>query len=875
MKRFILIDAHAIIHRAYHALPPLTTPKGEMVNAVYGFTTMLLRILREEAPDYVAAAFDMPGPTFRHVAYERYKAQRPETPGDLASQFARVKAVLGAFGIPVIEKQGYEADDIIGAITKKLEKQKNIEIVIVTGDMDALQLVRPRVKVCAMQRGISETVLYDERAVRARYGFKPAQLIDFKGLKGDPSDNIPGVKGIGEKTATELIKRFGSVEGVYRALAAGTKHISSVVAEKLRKGEEDAALSKKLATIVLTVPMKFALKDALWKGMRDTAGAEKLFYELGFASVLKKMRGGIPGRQEKESKPRRGIQQQLLDVPSRVAPDVLREIGEFERLIKEGGGQKRWGLILLEGALFLITSLPRIVSVAPSLLKEESVRLFFETGNFVVHDGKSLLKFLRAAGVESLRMRMNFDIMLAAYVVHAYGRDFSYAAIATRELGRLVSPDMSDELLHFFEIADALEKKLSEGKLRFVFKEIEMPLIPILADMEERGVGVDREVLAALGKRVNKKIALLAKKIWTSGGERFNINSPPQLSKILFEKLGLRVHGLRKTEKGGVISTRESELEKLRDEHPIVKYILEYRELAKLKTTYIEALPALIQEKSGRVHTTFNQTGTATGRLSSSNPNLQNIPAMSLLGREIRKAFIARAGFTFISCDYSQIELRVAAHLAHDEKMIDAFRKGIDIHRATAAEVYNVPSEKVTPELRRAAKTLNFGVLYGMGPQAFAEATGMSRADAQKFIEEYFHDFSGVREYIERIKEFVKEHGYAETLFGRRRSIPEINSPNWQIRREAERMAINHPIQGTATGDIIKLAMIKIDEWIRREKREEDAQLLLQVHDELLFEVKENAASEIGEKIKTLMENVVVLDVPLAVDTKIGTRWGD
>ena len=506
------------------------------------------------------------------------------------------------------------------------------------------------------------------------------------------------------------------------------------------------------------------------------------------------------------------------------------------------------------------------------LLREAAVRKFFaERHDFYVYDAKSLIHFFRP---HKISFTSAFDLLLAAYVAEPFSHDFSYRAIAARELG-VTAGDLGGLLGHFFAAADALGQKLEQGELRFIFEKIEIPLSTILAEMEERGVAIDRGFLRKLGKMVSKKIEDTTGEIYALSGEEFNINSSQQLSQILFEKLGLKPYGLRKTEKGGVVSTRESELEKLRSEHPIVAKVLDYRELAKLKSTYIEALPALVDEKTGRLHTTFNQTGTATGRLSSLNPNLQNIPIMSEIGREIRKAFVAKSGFVLASFDYSQIELRVAAHLANDRKMIEAFKRGLDIHKMTAAEIYNVPLEQVTPELRRAAKTLNFGVLYGMGPQAFAESTGVAREQAKKFIDEYFSDFSGVRDYIERTKEFAAQNGYVETLYGRRRWIPETHSPNWRIRREAERMAVNTPIQGTATGDIIKLAMIAVDKWIKKEKLEEDIQMLLQVHDELIFEIKESAVKKAAPIIRKIMEEAVELKVPLEVDVKVGKNWGE
>lgn len=865
MKKLILIDTHAIIHRAYHALPPLSSPSGEPTNAVYGFTTILLRILRELKPDYIAAAFDLPGPTFRHVAYERYKAQRPETPSDLSSQFGKVREILQAFGIPIFEKPGFEADDIIGTISKKMEAKKDLETVIVTGDLDALQLVSSSVKVFTMKKGITETVIYDENAVRERYGLGPLQVIDYKGLKGDPSDNIPGVKGIGEKTASELIKNFGSIEELYRALEKGSKKISASVAEKLRKGKEDARFSKELATINRGVPLEVEIEALRW---RDDGGVRvrEIFQKFGFLSLLKRLEGG------KEAV---SVQASLLSPtpPKNAKIEELQTRDEFVRFSKKHHGEN-FGLILHGKSLVLIPkNAAELFLLGEKPLSDKEVKKFFESSGFFCHDAKSIIHFLKQYSIELGKIR--FDTLLAAYITSITGRDFSYFAVASRELGRLITPDSREEFIHFFEVLRSLEEKLSAGRLKKILEEIEIPLVRILAQMEERGIGVDTKFLAEFSEKLERELSALTKEIYKLSGESFNINSSQQLSKILFEKLKIKTLGLRKTEKGGVISTRESELEKLRDLHPIIGKILEYRELTKLKSTYVDALPELMNGKTGRLHTTFNQTGTATGRLSSQNPNLQNIPIMSEYGREVRKAFVAEKGFSLVSFDYSQIELRVAAHIADDKKMIDAFKKGLDIHKLTAAEIYNVSLEKVTPELRRAAKTLNFGVLYGMGPNSFAESTGFSREKAREFIDEYFKDFSGIADYIANTKRFVEENGYVETIFGRRRYIPEIHSPNWQLKREAERMAINMPIQGSATGDIVKLAMIKVDEWLKKEKLEDDARMLLQVHDELLFEIKKDLIEKVTPKIKKIMENTTKLKVPLVVDVKIGTNWGE
>ncbi len=902
MKRFILIDAHAVIHRAYHAIPPLTAPSGEVVHAVYGFTSILLRILRELKPDYIAAAFDMPGPTFRHIAYERYKAQRPAAPSDLISQFALVKEVLASMQISIFQKSGFEADDIIGTIVEKLKSEKQLEIIIVTGDMDMLQLVRPRVKVYTPKKGISETVIYDEKEVMARFGFKPEQMIDYKGLRGDPSDNIPGVKGVGEKTATELIKKFGSIEKIYKALKNGsrrspqdgTKEISSSIAAKLSEGEEDARFSRALATIRTNVPIKFDLPATHWQEGAGARDVVVLFQKLGFHTLLKRMSSATVEKASVALQALPGMEPTTTGLTSglNTAKEIVKK-QDWDAFAKTAEREEQIGIIFFspslknakkqgiekesmvrhthhkkEAVFFILPSTKKVYSCSNRTMMNP---LFFEKKRqWVSHDAKKLLHYFSKSNV--VLHTIEFDMMLAAYLVGDLSRNFSYLAIAARELGRLVSENETEEYQHFFDIAVLLKQKLKERNLGRVFSEIELPLISVLKKMEERGVLLDSSYLAKLSRELDSDLSGITKKIYKHAREEFNINSSQQLSVILFEKLGIKTQGLRKTEKGGVISTGASELEKLRKDHPIISQILDYRELMKLKTTYVDVLPLLVNSATGRLHTTFHQTGTATGRLSSSDPNLQNIPIMSEYGKKVRRAFIAKNKYLLVSLDYSQIELRVSAELAGDEKMIAAFREGKDIHALTAAEVYNVSYDKVTPDLRRAAKTLNFGILYGMGSQALSDSTGMSREEAKRFIEEYFKDFSQVASYIASVKQFAQDHGYVENFFGRRRYIPEIYSPNWQLKREAERMAVNMPIQGTAA-DVVKKAMIAVDQWVGDEKKEDEGEMLLQVHDELLFEIKKEKAKEFGTELKNIMEHVVSFRVPLVVDVKIGPNW--
>ena len=802
MKKLILIDSHALIHRAYHALPPLTTKGGELVNAVYGFTSILIKTISNFKPDYIVAAFDAPGATFRHEEYKEYKATRVKAPDDLYAQIPRVKEILTAFNIPFFEKSGFEADDIIGTISKNL-KGKDIEVLILTGDMDNFQLVGKNIKVLySPPSAAKEQIIYDAKKIEERFeGLKPDQIIDFKGLKGDPSDNIPGIKGIGEKTAITLLQQFGTIESLYKAVEKNkVDGLSVLILEKLKAGKDAAFFSKKLATIKQNVPLKFNLK----KSEFGKFNKEKLF-------------------------------------------NVLRELG-FVSLISRLGGQK-----------------PDTASRQGILAMPPSVGI----KGRISYDFKSFIK--TPAGKNTTIGKDDFDVMIAAYVLNPGERDYSLEKLSLREFGAVLP-----EAEAVSKLAPIFQNRLIETETEKVFREIEMPLIPVLAKMEFLGIKIDIRKLKNLKKNLDKELKKLEKNIYELAGGKFNINSPRQLSEILFIKLNisgaLKGGRIRKTP-GGALSTGASELEKLRSRHKIIDYILKYRELAKLKSTYTDSLIKLADD-NGRVHTTFNQTGTASGRLSSQEPNLQNIPARGGWGDMVRRAFIAEKGFKLLSVDYSQIHLRIIAALANDKKMITAFKKGLDIHKFTAAEINNVPIEKVTPEMRFAAKALNFGIIYGMGAQSFAESAGISKEKAKEFITEYFKDFSGVARYIKKLQDEAREKGYTVTLLGRRRYLPELNSPNPMLRAQAERIAINMPIQGLEA-DIMKKAMIEVDSWVQKENLSNNVKILLQVHDELLFEIKENFVKKSAKKIIETMENVINLKIPIAAEAKSGDNWGE
>ncbi|MEK7566663.1 MAG: DNA polymerase [Patescibacteria group bacterium] len=765
-KLLVILDAHAILHRAYHALPHFTSPKGEPTGALYGFTAMLLKIIRELKPDYLAAAYDLAEPTFRHIAYEKYKATRAKTDDELIPQFNRSKEILKAFHVPVYEEPGFEADDIIGTAVEKNKSVKDIDIMIASGDLDTLQLVSgDRVRVYTLKKG-NEEAIYNEKEVEKRYGFGPELVPDYKGLVGDPSDNIPGIKGIGEKTAKDLICKFGPLETILdlaknnseKLKKSGTKER---IVKLLADGEEEALFSKTLATIRRDAPIKFDFQKATWQNF-NRSSLESIFRELGFISFLAR----IPGERPAEN----------------------------------------------DGALDAEPEMRRKIEVAFWLLDSRRINVGYE----------EILKITGARDAEDVYKKL-------------------LAELENTRLGNL-------------------------------FKEIELPLIRVLDKMQKNGIAIDVKLLRGLSKKNDKELVRLTAKIHEIAGEKFNINSTKEMRRILFEKLGLDAKRIKKTG-GGEKSTRFSELLKLKGLNPIVDAILKYRELAKLKSTYVDALPALAGT-DGRIHTTFLQTGTATGRLASRDPNLQNIPIRTELGREVRAAFFAPKGKMILTADYSQIELRVAAILSGDEKMKKAFSEGKDIHAMTASEIFNVDAKDVTPEMRRRAKIINFGILYGMGKQALAENLGIGQDEAELYIQEYFKDFEGVKSYTRKVADKARDKGYVQTMFGRKRYLPEINSPAHFMQAEAERMAVNAPIQGTAA-DMIKTAMIRINDMTEKDPAMRGLAMLLQIHDELLFEVEKDIMEEAAAKIKKIMEGVLESDVPIKVELNAGPNWAE
>ena len=787
-KKLVLLDSHAILHRAYHALPDFASSKGEPTGALYGLTTMLMKIVDDINPDYIVACYDLPGPTFRNEVYKEYKAGRKKAEDDLVSQMKRSRDIFKAFNIPIYDKPGFEADDMLGTIVEQMKYNKDIDIVIASGDMDTLQLVKgKKVQVYTLKKGIKDTIIYDEKGVEERYGFGPKLLPDYKGLRGDPSDNIIGIAGIGEKTATTLITTFGSIENIYKEIEAGNDEkfkkagITDRILKLLKEGKEEAEFSKMLATIRHNAPIEFVLPEEFRNGI-DFEKINKLFNELDFRTLGSRLKIVL------------GIDNTHIDTNGENSEKNKKE----EKIIPKDELNK------VGIALWIINS----NLTDPTL---EDIYNFAKTEDFT-------------------------------------------------EASRIVFSE------------------LDKRGLRKVYEEIEAPIMPIVEKMDNRGVKIDIDFLKELSNTYHKELSRLEKKIWEYAGSEFNVNSPKQLSEILFDRMSLTAKGLKKTS-GGARSTRESELEKLRDAHPIVPLLFEYRELQKLLSTYIDNIPTMV-DKNNRVHAHFIQSGAATGRMASKNPGLQNIPIKTDLGRAIRKAFIAENGFVLAGLDYSQIELRIAAFLSHDEKLIEIFTKGEDVHTAVASEVFEVPLEKVDREMRRKAKVINFGILYGMGVNALRQNLGKEteRAEAQKFYNEYFKKFHGLAKYLEETKALAKKNGYTETFFGRRRYFEGIDSSIPFIKAMAERMAINAPIQGT-NADIVKIAMKRVDDYLTKENLQEDAYLILQVHDELVYEIKKEKAEKIAKEIKKIMESIIdpkdTKGITCAVNYAIGKNWGE
>lgn len=868
-KKLVLLDGNALIHRAYHALPPLTTKSGEVVNAVYGFSMTLLAVLEKFKPEYIAASFDLPGGTFRDELYDKYKATRQKAPDDLYAQIPLVKDVTRAFNIPIYEKAGYEADDCVGTIARQAEAE-GVEVIIVTGDNDALQLVTPLVKVFSIRKGIKDLVLFDEAAVEAKYGFKPGQLVDYKGLCGDQSDNIPGVKGIGEKTATDLLKQYSNLEGVYAALES----LKPAVKAKLEADKENAFLSRTLGTIDTKAPVELDLLAAVAREY-DRDVVKNIFQEFGFFSLVKR----LPGSENDQTT---GSSLAKEQGGQKIKNKKLKNVEELEMWFKtyEGKGVAVW-IEKSEASLFGGDGIAQVmlaieegaqVSITWDEVTKKTLKEFFEHAKRpkIFYDTKEAMHLLVKENIALAGVAR--DVKLIAYLLDS-GGNVEFDQLLIKELGLENTETKAAALYTLNARLGNRMKEISAEQtvghtLLDVYGGIELPLISVLFEIERNGIFLNTEKFKTLSDQLKEELATLEQDVYTLSGKEFNINSPKQLSEILFQELQIPTTNIKKTKTG--ISTASGELQKLQA-YPIVAKIESYRELFKLKTTYLDALPVLIGT-DGRLHTTFHQTVAATGRLSSSDPNLQNIPARNSWSERIRGAFEASEGCVFVGADYSQIELRVMAHLSGDESLAESFKNGEDVHTKTASVVFKVKPEEVTTDMRRQAKVFNFGIMYGMGSFGLSQAAGIDTKTAAEFIAEYFKKFAGVTKFIEEMKVGARKNHFVETELGRRRYIPEIESGNAQIAHAAERTAINMPIQGLAA-DIMKLSMLRAEEVVHTYG--EDAKMVLQVHDELIFEVKESLAEVFAKEVKRAMERAYPLRVPLIAEVLIGKNWGE
>ncbi len=905
-KKYMLIDGHNLIHRAFHAIQHLSTKSGEQTNAVFGFVAILLRAIKDINPTHIALTFDLAGPTFRHEKYDQYKAHRVKTADELHAQIPRVKEVVRNLGIPIFEKEGFEADDMLGTLaTKIVEENKDgaFEVYIVTGDRDTFQLVNDNVKIYYTAQGAGNVMIYDPAAVLARFGVTPAQFVDYKAIVGDSSDNIPGAPGIGPKGAEDLIKEFGSLQGIFDNLekvkAKGKKY---AVFETAR---EQIEMSQHLSRIDCDAPMDFKFPPYEFSEI-DYQQTVQLFQELEFKSMIPKL-PKVAGA--KDITPEEAVKIEAKKSDKYYLIDEVEKLHELSANLSkqkefafdtenEGLGALDFDLV---GVSFSYTE-GEAYYVPASLLIDndfDGLRKVFADENIkkIAHNIKYDYLVMKKFGVEV--KGIYFDTMIASYLLAPGSRSHDLDSLAFNEFGYQMQP--IEELIgkgksqinmknvpldkicfygcedvdYTFRLKNLLLPRLEAEKLEKVFFDIEMPLIQILAEMEENGILLDTKLFKKLEKDVQKEIDSLEQEIYKLAGDEFNINSPTQMKVILFDKMELHkkdIGFIKKTKTG--FSTAASELEKMRELHPIIDKILQYRELTKLQSTYITALPEMVSKKDSKIHTNYNQTIAATGRLSSTNPNLQNIPIGSTgVASEIRKGFVASPGYKLLSVDYSQIELRVVAHLSEDKTMMRVFQNNEDIHAATAMELYGIndPS-KITKEMRRDAKTINFGVLYGVSSFGLSERVDMNRAEAAEFIKKYFKSFSGVKKFLDDVIEETKKKGYVINELGRKRYMPEINSSQFMVRAGAERAAINMPIQSLAA-DVLKIAMMNITKEI--DIQSEEIKMLLQVHDELVFEVKEGTEEKYAERIKKIMQEAYELKVPIIAESKVGDNWGE
>lgn len=864
MKKLLILDSNSILNRAFYGVRYLSAKDGTPTNAIYGFLNILLKLIKEQEPDYICAAFDVKAPTFRHKQYEGYKAQRKPMPEGLAAQMPLAKDVLRAMGVTILEKEGYEADDIIGTVARLCEESE-ISCFIATGDKDDLQLASDKTKVIltVTKSGYNETIIYDDKAVKEKYHVTPTEFIDVKALMGDPSDNIPGVKGVGEKTAMSLIEKHHSIEYIYENIdGIGLK---GAMLQKMKDGREMAFMSKELATINRNTPIEFNAEECVFDGFENNGELYEILKRLELNSIIKKLDLSDGDNVKENEDIFKDFSYQVGD-KNMISGDKVTVVLDFDgdNISSAAVGAGNNAVVLNEQ------------DDIKELLEDDSIaKVMFDVKEAIVKlNGRIDIK------------NISDDTAIAAYLVDPAKNEYTIEKLASEYFGTViekpevkqlsllddVETDRSEYLAKCAVALGVLNErigdKIKENGQEKLYHEVELPLVTVLAHLEINGFLVDDNQLKEFADKLGEKIDALTNEIYMLAGEEFNINSPKQLGVILFEKLELKP--VKKTKTG--YATNADVLEKLRDKHPIVNFIMEYRQLAKLKSTYCDGLRAVVNPNTHRIHSVFTQTVTVTGRLSSTEPNLQNIPTRTELGREIRKMFVAKEGYVLVDADYSQIELRVLAHIANDETMINAFRNNEDIHAVTASQVLGIPLEDVTKEQRSSAKAVNFGIVYGIGEFSLAQDLHISVKEAKAYIESYLEKYHGVRNYMESIKEQAKKDGYVKTMLNRIRYIPELKSPNYNIRQFGERVALNTPIQGTAA-DIIKLAMVRVDNRLINEGLK--SKLILQVHDELIVEAHKDEVDKVKQILSEEMQSAMELNVPLKVDMSTGHSWYD
>ena len=864
MKKLLILDSNSILNRAFYGVRYLSAKDGTPTNAIYGFLNILLKLIKEQEPDYICAAFDVKAPTFRHKQYEGYKAQRKPMPEGLAAQMPLAKDVLRAMGVTILEKEGYEADDIIGTVARLCEESE-ISCFIATGDKDDLQLASDKTKVIltVTKSGYNETIIYDDKAVKEKYHVTPTEFIDVKALMGDPSDNIPGVKGVGEKTAMSLIEKHHSIEYIYENI--DDIGLKGAMLQKMKDGREMAFMSKELATINRNTPIEFNAEECVFDGFENNGELYEILKRLELNSIIKKLdlSGGDNVKENED-----------------IFKDFSYQVGDKNMI----NGDKVTVVLDFDGDN-ISSAAVGVGNNAVVLNEQDDIKELLEDDSIakVMFDVKeAIVKLNGRIDIKNI----SDDTAIAASLVDPAKNEYTIEKLASEYFGTViekpevkqlsllddVETDRSEYLAKCAVALGVLNErigdKIKENGQEKLYQEVELPLVTVLAHLEINGFLVDDNQLKEFADKLGEKIDALTNEIYMLAGEEFNINSPKQLGVILFEKLELKP--VKKTKTG--YATNADVLEKLRDKHPIVNFIMEYRQLAKLKSTYCDGLTAVVNPNTHRIHSVFTQTVTVTGRLSSTEPNLQNIPTRTELGREIRKMFVAKDGYVLVDADYSQIELRVLAHIANDETMINAFRNNEDIHAVTASQVLGIPLEDVTKEQRSSAKAVNFGIVYGIGEFSLAQDLHISVKEAKAYIESYLEKYNGVRNYMESIKEQAKKDGYVKTMLNRIRYIPELKSPNYNIRQFGERVALNTPIQGTAA-DIIKLAMVRVDNRLINEELK--SKLILQVHDELIVEAHKDEVNKVKQILSEEMQNAMELNVPLKVDMSTGHSWYD